>query len=203
MSSPPQPTTATLHSTFDAPVIKPPDIPCSALPSPPTSPVLLAPAPTRIRLIKTPKGLKTVTILSTPSQNEPWDEGVTQSASPSLTSFAAAVARTGNRHGTVTPANVGMKAKRRQSSIAYFTPSSPSPWERIEDQKHRRSMTRAGPGSVFSPPSCGRTLEGDGPLVSPSARSGAGTGEGVVLNDLSNSNSESIRERKPLTLVEK
>ena len=64
-------------------------------------------------------------------------------------------------------------------------------------------MTRAGPGSVFSPPSCGRTLEGDGPLVSPSARSGAGTGEGVVLNDLSNSNSESIRERKPLTLVEK
>ena len=101
-----------------------------------------------------------------------------------------------------------VKAKRRQSSIAYFTPSSPSPWERIEGQKHRRSLTRAGPSSAPSPPSRGRTLEGDGPRAFPSAGRMGGKRESLGMDDLSNSNRESLKgvgtkEREPLTLVEK
>jgi len=106
----------------------------------------------------------------------------------------------------MTPVSAGVKAKRRQSSIAYFTPSSPSPWERIEGQKHRRSLTRAGPSSAPSPPSRGRILEGDGPRVSLNAGRMGGKRENLVMNDLPNSNRESLeevgaKEREPLTLT--
>ncbi|KAL4073474.1 hypothetical protein J3A83DRAFT_2540859 [Scleroderma citrinum] len=208
MSSSPQPIVTT-HST-DAPPFKLPD--SSALPSPPTSPIFLsgnALTTTRVRL-KAPEAPKAVKPVPNASPIESWSEGTTWCASPSSKSLEAAVAGGESEHGTVTPASAGVKTKRRQSSIAYFTPSSPSPWDRIEGQKHRRSLTRVGPSSLSSPSSRSDMLKEDGPLISSSANGigrAGGKRESLVIDTVTNSNSESAwvgaKEREPLTLVEK
>ena len=96
----------TSHLTLDdAPLIK--DTPHFDLPSSPTSPILLS-----RRQLKTSNAPKTaVTVASIASQNESWNDGVTQSASSSLTCLGAA--RREDGHSVITPGSAGVKVKRQ------------------------------------------------------------------------------------------
>ncbi|KAI6104165.1 hypothetical protein F5141DRAFT_171686 [Pisolithus sp. B1] len=181
------PTTAT-HSSTETSDVR------SVLPSPPTSPVSTAGnfAATRIRLkaIRTPRATRNSSVDSVSVQSECRGESRYTSPVPHTT---------GNSNGTVTPASI--KAKRRQSSIAYFTPSSPSPWER-DGQRHRPNSSRAGPNSTPSPSGGSESLEDEG---------GGGKRVSLAMNACSHLSGDSVsslegvdtKEREPLTLVEK
>ncbi|KAI6127847.1 hypothetical protein EDD16DRAFT_1892747 [Pisolithus croceorrhizus] len=181
------PTTAT-HSSTETSDVR------SVLPSPPTSPVSSAGnfVATRIRLkaIRTPRTTRNSSVDSVSVQSECRGELRYTSAVPHTT---------GNSNGTATPASI--KAKRRQSSIAYFTPSSPSPWER-DGQRHRPNSSRAGPNPTPSPSSGSELLEDEG---------GGGKRASLATNACSHPSGDSIgslegidtKEREPLTLVEK
>ncbi|KAF9220748.1 hypothetical protein BS17DRAFT_820258 [Gyrodon lividus] len=140
----------------------------------------------------------------------------TRSASPSISNFALAEAEhpNGSRSGTITPASASVKAKRRQSSIAYFTPSSPSPW----DQRPRPTRTVSGSGHVGTSRIEGTDDDGEcvsstGNRESMGSATSAGPGKrtSLILSTRTNSHKESVcssddvggREREPLTLVEK
>lgn len=168
---------------------------CTALPSPPTSPVSTTGniTTTRIRLkaIRAPRAARNSSIESVSVQSECRDD------SWYTTSPAPPVKESG--HGTITPASI--KAKRRQSSIAYFTPSSPSPWER-GGQRHRPSSSRAGLNSTPSPSTRSELLEDE---------NGGGERASLAISPCSRPCGVSVsspdgvdaKEREPLTLIEK
>ncbi|KAI6006270.1 hypothetical protein F5J12DRAFT_905741 [Pisolithus orientalis] len=147
---------------------------CTALPSPPTSPVSTAGniTTTRIRLkaIRAPRAARNSSIESVSVQSECRDDSC-------------------------------IKAKRRQSSIAYFTPSSPSPWER-GGQRHRPSSSRAGLNSTPSPSTRSELLEDE---------NGGGERASLAISPCSRPCGVSVsspdgvdaKEREPLTLIEK
>ncbi|KAG6331509.1 hypothetical protein ID866_7579 [Astraeus odoratus] len=190
------------NTTMEPSTTKPTDATHSILPSPPTSPVSLGnPTTTRIRLKATRAPKMTVTIPASMAGGAEATQG----------DFASTLAGS-EVHSTITPASAKAKAKRRQSSIAYFTSSSPSPWDR-EGYTHRRSLSRAGLSSVSSPSSRGGLLDGERACEDPTGsgiRSGGGKRESLVLSAHSGSKRESLcsvsqveeRGREPLTLVE-
>ncbi|KAI6012134.1 hypothetical protein BKA83DRAFT_4370600 [Pisolithus microcarpus] len=181
------PTTAT-HSSTETSDVR------SVLPSPPTSPVSTTGnfAATRIRLkaTRTPRATRNSSVDSVSVLSECRDESRYTSPAPHTTRTS---------YGTVTPASI--KAKRRQSSIAYFTPSSPSPWER-DGQRHRPNSSRAGPNSTPSPSSGSELLEDEG---------GDGKRVSLAMKGYSHVNGDSVsslevvdtKEREPLTLADK
>jgi hypothetical protein len=202
-------TSLTTHSLVSPPT------PFSPLPSPPTSPISPATrTATRIRL-KASRRQTSMGFVSSPTTLGEGKE-TTRSVSPSTLKLMIAEAEhpSGTGGGTITPTSASVKAKRRQSSIAYFTPSSPSPW----DQRPRLTRTASGSG----PPGISR-IEGTASNVECLSSTGNGENRGIatpagpvkrtslVLSTRTNSNRESVcssddvggREREPLTLVEK
>ncbi|KAF8834681.1 hypothetical protein BDN67DRAFT_985156, partial [Paxillus ammoniavirescens] len=202
-------TSLTTHS-----FVSPPP-PFSPLPSPPTSPISPGTGTaTRIRL-KASRRQSSMGFVSSPTT--PGEgKGTTRSASPSTLKLMTAEGEhpSGTGGGTITPTSASVKAKRRQSSIAYFTPSSPSPWDQ------RPGLTRTASGS--GPAGISR-IEGTASNAECVSSAGNGENRGIatpagpvkrtslVLSTRTNSNRESAcsfddvggREREPLTLVEK
>ncbi|KAI6017159.1 hypothetical protein EDC04DRAFT_485975 [Pisolithus marmoratus] len=186
MTAPPTNTSVTHSSTETSD-------PRSVLPSPPTSPVATGGSnATRIRLkaIRAPRTTRNFSIGSVSVQSECRDKSRYTSPAPPTT---------GHNHGIATPASI--KAKRRQSSIAYFTTASPSPWER-DGQRHQPSLSHASLNSTPSPSRRGESLEDE---------NREGKRVSLAMNACSHSNGESrsssegvdAKEREPLTLVEK
>ncbi|KAH7882819.1 hypothetical protein F5I97DRAFT_133062 [Phlebopus sp. FC_14] len=114
----------------------------------------------------------------------------------------------GLRLGTSSPTSpsrvsASAKPKRRQSSIAYFTPSSPSPWEK-EGQLSRLDISRVGSGSAGG---CTFTESVHAPQESEKDGKGVGSAVNFSLStrskDLSVGASSKVSDREPLTLVER
>ncbi|KIK91941.1 hypothetical protein PAXRUDRAFT_604687 [Paxillus rubicundulus Ve08.2h10] len=199
----------TIHSLVS------PSTPFSALPSPPTSPISPGTGTaTRIR----PKASRRQSSMGFVSPPNPPSEGkeTTRRVSPSTLKLVMAEAEhpSGAGGGTITPVSASVKAKKRQSSIAYFTPSSPSPW----DQRPRLTRTASGSGLAGISRMEGITSNaervsstGNGENTGVATPAGPGKRTSLALSTRTNSNRESVcssgdlggREREPLTLAEK
>lgn len=159
----------------------------TVLPSPPTSPRI---ATTRIRIKPARRPNSLVDIPS--SQGH---EARTRSMSPSLSKL---VITDPDTPGSEKPANRNMVARnRRQSSITYYTPSSPAPWDQ------RLPLNKRFSSSV--------DISRDVDSVMINGKENASKRSSLVFSSRSPSTRESVssfdaggtKEREPLTLVEK
>ncbi|KAG8216567.1 hypothetical protein J3R82DRAFT_6748 [Butyriboletus roseoflavus] len=193
-------TTLQVHlfmTTFIMSLPSPPDPPTPppALPSPPTSPTSpKAATTTRTRIMASRRPGSPGDTTSSEGHEER-----TRSTSPSLSRVASAdpdTADSENRTVARPSASVAV-GKRRKPSIAYYTPSSPSPWSQ------RPQSNRTLSSGVDSPR--------DGEPVMSNGRENVSQRSSVVLGSRSPSTRESVcssdgvgvREREPLTMVEK
>ncbi|KIJ63760.1 hypothetical protein HYDPIDRAFT_112705 [Hydnomerulius pinastri MD-312] len=216
MTATPQPITQPIIPIRSS-LSSPPTPSLNALPSPPTSPTSPGTGTiARIRLKATRRQSSIGYFSSGGGAMSSETSERTRSASPSISAFTAGAA---SGSATITPASANVKAKRRQSSIAYFTPSSPAPWDQrpgltrttsvganradgVEAPDAKRESLGNGVGSVM-----GGKRESLGNAIS----AGPGKRSSLILGTRSNSNRESVcstddvggREREPLTLVER
>lgn len=172
-----------------------PPTPLSVLPSPPTSPTSPRTAMTTRTRLKAPrKPGSPGNATSSESHKER-----TRSTSLSLSRVVRADPDTpGSENRTVARASVSVVVgKRRKPSIAYYTPSSPSPWSQ------RPQLNRTPSSGVDSPR--------DGESVMANGRENVSRRSSLVLASHSPSTRESVcssdgvsaKEREPLTMVEK
>ncbi|KAF9240472.1 hypothetical protein BU15DRAFT_61475 [Melanogaster broomeanus] len=206
MSSIPQGTTSPIHPSLPSPPAS-----LSALPSPPTSPRTEATTRIRFKASRRQSSIGYVSSVTGPGSGKSMER--IRSASPSILNFPIAEVEgpSGGGAGTITPASASVKAKRRQSSIAYFSPCSPSSWDQ------RPGLTRTVPGSGPAAISRMEGTEGNAERVSDrgnresmGSATSAGPGKWTGLT-CTNSNQECVyssesvggRNREPLTLVEK
>ena len=158
----------------------------SALPSPPTSPTSPRTATARIRIKPNRRPDSLCNFPSTPGSEDPADR-TRRLSQP----FSRIVTTEGPEPRTI------IANKRRQSSITYYTPSSPSPWSQRPQLNTTLSYSGDGPR--------------DAAPVTVNGKENVSKRSSLVLSSRSPSTRESVssldvagvREREPLTLVEK
>ncbi|KAH0834931.1 hypothetical protein J3R83DRAFT_10617 [Lanmaoa asiatica] len=165
----------------------------TSLPSPPTSPTSpRAATTTRIR-IKHPRRPGSLSNVSYTPGSEGHGER-TRSMSPSLSRIVTADPDTPGPENRTTSASA-VARKRRQTSITYYTPSSPSPWSQRPQSNRTLSSGVDGPRD-------GEPVMANG-TGNVSQRSSLVLGSRTPSTRESLCSSDGVGAREPLTLVEK
>lgn len=169
----------------------------SALPSPPTSPTSPRTATTTRIRIKVPRKPGSLCNVPSPTSPEVHDERTKRTSLSLSRRVSPEPDMPGSENRTIAPASARVVAgKRRQPSIAYYTPSSPSPWS--QRPQSSRTLSSGADG-----------LRDGEPVMA--GRENVSQRSSLLLGSRSPSTRESVcssdgvgaREREPLTLVEK